>query len=376
MSESENRVIEGLLGNLTGRMRDGRAKLLGELLDQGHSVDELAEVVAHDRLTVLLLGEVLAERAPLTAADVAARAGVEVDAALRTGQLLGLPAVAPQEPAFDAAAAEAMVVLRFARDYGVSDATIDQILTTTGRHMWQLAADLMIILGNEFIQPGDTEYELAHRYADAARMLAPAGASLVVSVFQAQLRNRMRDIFVTADEAEGGTLRALAEISVAFIDVAGFTELGERVAGDELQSLTARLTDTAATVIDHPVRLVKTVGDALLVMSAEPVALVEALARLLDVLHSSAGLPPLHIGVAHGQAHTGGADVYGAPVNLASRITDLAPPSCIWATEPIAKLTSDHYEWQARGTHTIKGTANPVEIFELVISERAGRRRR
>jgi class 3 adenylate cyclase len=68
--------------------------------------------------------------------------------------------------------------------------------------------------------------------------------------------------------------------------------------------------------------------------------------------------------------------VYGAPVNLASRITDLAPPSCIWATEPIAKLTSDHYEWQARGTHTIKGTANPVEIFELVISERAGRRRR
>jgi adenylate cyclase len=365
MSDAEDRLTERLLGDLTGPLREGRSKLVHELLDQGRSVDELAEAVEHDQLAVLLLGDALAELTPLTAEDVAAQAGVDVEAVLRARRLLGLPSVGPHEPAFDATAPEIMAALRLGHDYGLSAAAIEQILVTTGRHMWQLAADLMIILGNEFIQSGDTEYELAHRYADSARMLAPAGAPLMASAFQAHLRDRMRDIFVTPDEAEHGTLRALADVTVAFVDVVGFTELGERVAADELQSLASRLTDAATSVIDLPVRIVKVLGDAILVMSPQPLPLVDTLDRLLDATNGTDDLPPIHIGVAQGQAHTGGADVYGTPVNLASRITDLAPPGRIWATGGVAQLTSDRHAWRSRGAHTLKGTARPVEIYEL-----------
>jgi adenylate cyclase len=356
--------LEPLLKGLTGTMQAGRARLVRDLLSQGVPLDEIHRAVMDDRLVVLSLEMVLREMAPLTARDVAERTGAGVDRVQRIAERLGLPPVRDDEPAFDTTTCDAVTALELAADYGVSEEAIDQMLGTFGRHLWELASDAMILVGDDLAQPGDTEYELAQRYAIVARALVPAATPAVVSTFQAHLRARMAEISVTPDEVTRGSIRAVREVTVAFVDVVGFTGLGERVEAGELRSLAVRLANHATAVIERPTRLVKTVGDAILLMSRETAPLVNTLVRLLERWTRESDLPQVHTGVARGLSYVGGADVYGAPVNLASRLTDQAPPGGVWASRSVVDDDIGH-RWTAQGTRAMEGASELVEVLEL-----------
>jgi adenylate cyclase len=356
--------LADLLVGTEGSLRIGRERLVNELLDLGYDVATLREAHRQDRLAVLLLDDALQESAVLSAREVADVCELPVDDVLRASRLLGIVVDDPEQRAFDEFSCQALQTLKLARAYGLSAAAIDEMLLVLGRHMSRLAADMEVIVGNELGRPGDTEYELAHRYADAARVLAPNAATLVAGAFTAHLRDRMRDIFVTAEEAEFGSLRAVAEVAVAFVDVVGFTSLGERVDAGELKSIAVRLVEAAEAAIIPPVRLVKNLGDAILLISRDAPALLQVLSGIGDAIRSHPDAPPIHCGVAYGVAHLGGADVYGAPVNHASRITDLAPSGEIWADADIADRC-DACRWTPLGPRAIKGADEPIAVFRL-----------
>jgi adenylate cyclase len=357
--------ITPLRGELHGKLRDGRAKLVAELLEHGYTTEQLQEAIAADRLAVLPLEGVLRETASLTAAEVADRTGIDAAEVLRSAHLLGLPAAGFDEPAFGTDICDALQALHGARAVGVSQAAIDELLTSLGHHMWHLVADIMLLLGNEFARRGDSEYELAHRYADAARFLVPTATPVVTCAFTAHLRDRMKDTFVTPEEAEHGALRAMADVAVAFVDVVGFTALGERVDGGELKSIANRLANLANDVIEPPVRLVKIVGDAILLMSRDSLVLCDALVKIMENASADPQLPPIHIGAACGEAHIGGGDVYGTPVNIASRLTDLTPSLTIWTSNVLATRVEGSHHLIPRGAHPIRGTTEVVDVFEL-----------
>jgi adenylate cyclase len=362
--DANDAALEPLLDGLTGALRDGRRRLLVELRRRGYSIDSLENAIAEDRLAVLLLDEVLADGATLTAHDVAESYNLAASDILRASRLLGLRPASEDDPAFDESQRLAFGMLQLARSAGVSEATIDTMLCALAQHLWQLAADVLVIMGDEFIQAGDTEYELAHRYEEAARVLVPGAGPLVAGVFGAHLRVRMRDNFVTPQEAELGALRAVAQCGVAFVDVVGFTELSERLEAGQLKSIATRLVDAANAVVEPPVRLVKTVGDAIMLMSRDTVALVDTLVELFPIIASDPELPAVHSGLASGPAHIGGADVYGATVNLASRLTDLAPTGKLWAHDAVVSACA-HVEWCPRGHQRVKGLHDPVALYEL-----------
>lgn len=194
-------LLAEVLEGIDGPLRDGRERLVNELLDRGYDVATLREAHRRNRLVVLLLDEAIHETAFLTARDVATACGVPVGDILGVSRLLGIDIADADTPAFDEYSCEAVQTLKLARSYGLSEASIDDMLLVLGRHMSRLAADLEVIVGKELGRPGDTEYELAHRYADGARVLAPSAVPLVRCAFTAHLRDRMRDIFVTAQEA-------------------------------------------------------------------------------------------------------------------------------------------------------------------------------
>jgi adenylate cyclase len=363
--ESRVAELEDLLEGLNGALRAGRERLLVELLERGYTAAALREAHRDDRLAVLLLEEALHESVSLSPRDLASRTGVDVDEVVRVGRLLGLTVGGADEAAFDELSCDALRMLQLAQSYGMSEAAVDELLTVLRRNMWQLTADMEVIVGNALGRPGDTEYELAHRYADAARVLAPSAVPLVAGAFTAHLRERMRDIFVTPGEAEFGSLRAVTDVAIAFVDLVGFTGLSERVDAGDLKSIAMRLADLADAAIEIPVRLVKTVGDAVMLMSRDADALLRVVIEIHRAARLDPTLPAIHSGVAYGSAHLGGADVYGVPVNVASRLTDLAPAGSIWATAAVSGAARDSFPWTTRGPHELKGCTGPTTILEL-----------
>lgn len=71
-------------------------------------------------------------------------------------------------------------------------------------------------------------------------------------------------------------------MTVCFADLVGFTRLGERIEPDRLGAIAGRLAAMATEIAEPPVRLVKTIGDAAMLVSPEAVPVLDAALRLVE----------------------------------------------------------------------------------------------
>jgi adenylate cyclase len=163
---------------------------------------------------------------------------------------------------------------------------------------------------------------------------------------------------------ESGDRLGARDVAVAFADLVGFTRLGEQFAAEEVGAVAATLGELANQVACPPVRLVKTIGDAAMLVSLEADALVNAGLELISAADAAPDLPRLRVGAAFGPALTRSGDWYGRPVNLASRITAIADPGTVLASAELRRA-SKSYVWTAAGTRTLKGIAEEIEVYRL-----------
>ena len=72
------------------------------------------------------------------------------------------------------------------------------------------------------------------------------------------------------DEAvvdRAGRLRDTVDIAVAFVDLVDYTALGTRLPPEDMGRIAGRLAQLAADTVRRPVTLVKTIGDAAMLVS-------------------------------------------------------------------------------------------------------------
>ena len=82
-------------------------------------------------------------------------------------------------------------------------------------------------------------------------------------------------------------------------------------------------------------------------------ALIATLQTLVaSVAKEGEHFPDVRVGVADGPATTRGGDWFGAPVNVASRVTEIARPGRILATEEVRDLAPDQRGIAAAGART------------------------
>jgi adenylate cyclase len=176
----------------------------------------------------------------------------------------------------------------------------------------------------------------------------------------AQLRG---DVFDMAGLGADAT-----HVSVAFADLAGFTRLGEQVAPGELGGIAGRLTALATDAAAPPVRLVKMIGDAAMLVSPEPRPLLDAVLDVVEAVDAEGeDFPPARAGIAYGEALRRAGDWFGRPVNLASRITDKARPGSVVVTGDFKeKVGEDGFSWsKLPGKRRFKGISGEVDTYRV-----------
>jgi signal transduction histidine kinase/class 3 adenylate cyclase len=184
----------------------------------------------------------------------------------------------------------------------------------------------------------------------------------------------------------------LADVTVLFSDLAGFTSMSERL-GPEVTAtlLNEYLTAMNEVIFEHGGTIDKFIGDAIMVLFGVPkaapaeeqvraaVACAKAMQARLEALSaawSARGLPVvrMRIGVNHGPAVVGNFGssqrsdftAIGPTVNLASRIEGACTPGEVYVSEAVARLLSDV---APAGEHQLKGIDGTRPLYRVVDPE-------
>jgi adenylate cyclase len=367
-------AAEGLLDGLEGSARAERVALLAQLVADGVPLSELRRSTAAGTIMYLPADRVIVGSERFTAGEIAQLSGVDESFLVAARRAMGLPIPEQDEALYTEAELESARMIHVARDAGISDEEVLDLLRVLGRGLSQVAETLRALPLKLVLEPGMSEPELANRYAQAAGALYPLVNPLVESVLALHLKHATQSTVVSALERSGGQLPGSRDVTVCFADLVGFTRLGEEVPPDELGRLAVRLEALATEVAEPPVRLVKTIGDAAMLASPEPAPLLGAALSLIEAADGEGeDFPQLRAGAALGQALPRAGDWYGRPVNLASRITGIARPGSLLVERELRESVADGYRWSFAGERRLKGVRGAVPLFRARRDTPAGR---
>jgi adenylate cyclase len=357
---------EGLLDGLDGEAREARLALLGELEDEGAELEEMREAIAEDRLALLPVERFLegtGER--LTLAEVAAESGVDAGFLERLRAAQGLAPSDPDSPDGSAEDVDAAKRMRALLEAGLPEAGLIETSRVVGIAMSQVAAASNSLAGEALLEAGATELEAARRYLAAAQALAPIMGPAMQYAFNLHLLEQIRQAAVGSAQLASGQLAGSQVVTACFADLVDYTRLGQTLDHESLGGLTIRLGELGRDVAKPPVRLVKMIGDAVMLVSQSNEALMEAALTLVEAAEGEGeDFPSLRAGLARGEAITRGGDYYGHPVNLASRITDYAYPGSVLCDEAVHDATENGgVRFSFAGARKLKGIDAPEKLF-------------
>ncbi|MEB3049806.1 adenylate cyclase regulatory domain-containing protein [Mycolicibacter sp. MYC123] len=357
----------GLLDGLAGSAREERAELVAWLLGQGFDWEQIRAAVAP---MLMPAHRELGDDGRYVSEREASAAG-GIDLALLQGieRALGLPRLDDPDAALLLRAdAEAAVRLRQLMDVGLDQGQVLLMIRRLSDGISRAVPAFRYSTISAIMRPGLTELEVAQAHKEIVRTVIPLLGNMIRDIMFVQLRRVLEGEEVNASErAAGVALPGARQLAVAFADMVGFTGLGEAVPPEELVGLVERLADLAREVVSPPVRLVKTIGDAVMLVSADPAKLLDTTLQLVDRAADTRDLPELRAGIALGWAVSRARDWFGSPVNVASRVTSVAEPGEVMVEGAAREAIGDApgYAWSFVGAHALKGVGGETRLFRV-----------
>lgn len=365
VTEAQEIDESGLLDGLTGTARTERAELIAWLLSRGFTVDEVREAIAP--MLLASRRHVGDDGVYVSARETSEKFGIDLDLLQRVQRAMGLSREDdPDAVVHLRADAEAAAHAQRFIEFGLDPDQVVQVVRVLSEGLSKAAEVMRYTAFAAVLTPGATELEIARKSEALVAELAPLLGPMIQELLLLQLRHAMETEAVSATErAEGLPLPGAREVSIMFADLVGFTRLGEALPPEKLELLARRLGDIARELAVAPVRFVKTIGDAVMLVSTDPAALLEAALALLDAAHSDEDFPRLRVGIAAGEAVSRAGDWFGSPVNLASRVTGAARPGTVLVSESVRDAVGDdeRFSWSFAGTRHLKGIKGDAKLF-------------
>ena len=320
----------------------------------GVSIEELRLAVAEDRLIFLPVERALGEEPRYTPRQIAEETGLDFDFLTRQWQALGLPVRPDDEVAYSERDLDAARRLKGFLDAGLPEDGIVEMARVLGQSMARIAEASRFLVGTTLLSPGATEHDIA-RQGMYARPLVDLMEPTLAYVFGMQLMEQVRHEVFDRSARERGPLGA-REVTICFADIVGWTELGEEAEEATIGSVADRLAAMTTDLLRPPVRVVKMIGDAAMLVSPDEGPLLELALDLVAAAGADESFPEMRAGVASGMALSRWGDWYGRPVNLASRVCSRARPGSVLVTQPVVDACAgDGYRFSNAGEKRLKG---------------------
>ena len=320
------------------------------LLDRGCTVDELDAAEREGRLPLLAVERLMVpEVAEYDLAGVAGRTGLEVDTVRHLWRTLGYPVPQDDEVTFTAADVEILAEIgRLMAGDVASTELVLQMSRVVGSSMARIASSQVDVISARVAGAPRTgalaDAELTdEQIVVSASALLPIVPSVLTATWRRHLQAAIRRRLSIAETGQG-------QLGVVgFADLVGFTALSQQVGDDELAAVVDEFEQLAFDVVTaHGGRVVKMIGDEVMFTVDSPVAAAEIGLALAEGTRGADELSDVRVGMAYGPLLEREGDLYGAVVNLASRITSIAFPGSIVIGPSLRDELVDRDEYRLR----------------------------
>jgi len=344
---------------------DDEARLVAWLRSRGVDEATIAEARARGQLNGNLATDRLIRPVPtLTVADAAARLGHPVDETRGLVTALGL--VAPDGVAALTDDDLSLLGLVHAAAGQFSEREVLHLARTLGRAMRQVAEAVnelfMAEVESPLVAEGVDQVNLAEQ-SEAAIGLLEVAVEQFPTLLRAHLIQAL-EMSRAARRAGGGVDRLV--LVVGFVDLSGFTAATESASAADVLALALDFAAVAAdTVTTVGGRVVKMIGDEVMFTALDGDG---AAAAGLGLLRWAAEELPTPVsargGLAMGPVIAHGGDHYGAVVNRAARLAEVAATDELLVDDAVAADLAEH-DPEPAGRRELKGFSVPVPVWSL-----------
>ena len=347
----------------------GKARMVARLRERGYTLERIQAATNEGRLAfgqvLELFGDQGASRTPRQAA---AEVGLEPPVVTLVTQALGMRR---GEPISDGD----VRLLRYvaaAIDAGFPIEAILQLIRIYGHAIGQIAdAEVRLVhmyVHEPLMRAGSDADEMAQELTDLVGDVLPLSALMIDELHRRLLAQFIdQDVIghmeaeLTPEHDDGGRVRVA--VTVAFVDLAGYTQLieeqGELTAIDAVERFLALVTST----LPDEARVIKTIGDEVMIVGADAAALSRWAVEVERRQRRRRGQPLPRIGIHRGHALYRDGDYYGRAVNLASRVAARSGPGEVLVTRQVVEAARDELTFERIAEARLPGFAAPIEIF-------------
>ena len=304
---------------------------------------------------------ILRSKPEFNAVEVAAETGVTVEEARRLWRALGFPEFVG-EKAYTAADVDAVATLMGFVDAGAVDFDMAVNLTRgVGQTMARLADWEVSTLVSRVEEMEAGEEATGSRIGSAMRLVNevnPPFERLLVYAWRRHLAAAVGRI--EAMGAKDEDLHTI-DVTVGFADLVSFTALSNTLdreeIGDLVEVFESRCQDVVAR---YAGRIIKSLGDSVLFVTNTAEEAVGVAEGIINVIGRDSKMPDVRLGLASGPVIQRLGDIFGPPVNMAARLTQVARRNRLIVDQTTADLLPAT-EWESR-----RLPPRPVRGFGLV----------
>lgn len=347
-----------------GAVAQGR--MVMRLRERGHSIEDIRIATEEGRLAFGYVAELLPPiEARYTVEEAAEETGLEPELIRRIHTTMGFTTEALQLITEDD-----LQLLRYVAAVlaaGLPLVAFLQLLRVYGQTISQVAdAEVRLFhlyVHEPLMRDGVPGLQMAEEMEGLTRELLPLASPIMDHLHQRFLQHfAEQDVIghMETDLADAPLDLGRLRVAIAFVDLAGYTQLTEEQGEEEAVGAVERFVENVTNTLPDGARIVKTIGDEVMVVGADASALTDWAVGFQRLLPLS---PLPRIGIHYGATLYRDGDYFGREVNLAARVVARAAGGEVLVTRAIVEHAGPHLEFEKIGEVRLKGFTEATELF-------------